>query len=268
MCYINGVRVTLSEYIEYKQQQKELKELQKAMLFQPARKGFDYSEWPIIKPIYDGKDWELVAMEWGFLPSWPSIKTREDVVKFRNGYKDANGKFQIGYTTLNAVGEDILKKPMFKDAALNRRCLILSSGFYEHRHVIETGKKGLPLKTPVKYPYHITIPDQPYFLMAGIYNPWTDKETGESVDTFAIITTEANSLMRQVHNSKMRMPTILSDELADEWTERGLSETRIIELATNQFPAEKMKAYPVSKTFLQSSDPTEPFAYETLAELV
>lgn len=268
MCYINGVRVTLSEYIEYKQQQKELKELQRALLMQPARKGFDYSDWPVIKPSIDGKDWELVAMEWGFIPSWPQIRNRADVEKFRKGYTDDKGKFHIGYTTLNAVGEELFEKSMYSEAALERRCLILSSGFYEHRHVIELGKKGLPLKTPVKYPYHITIPDLPYFLLAGIYNPWIDQETGESIDTFSIVTTDANELAAQVHNSKLRMPTILPGPQADAWTDPGLSKNRILELATFKYPAEKMRAYPVAKTFLQNADPTEPFAYETLAALV
>ncbi len=212
MCYINGLKVSLKEFIAYKEKQKELKHLNQNLLLQTARRGFDYSDWPIIKPFQDGKDWELVAMEWGFIPSW--ITNREDVVKFRNGYKDANGKFIIGYTTLNAMGEEILNKKMFRDAALNRRCLILSSGFYEHRHVQVVGKSGKILKTPVKFPYHITVKDADSFLMAGIYNTFIDKNTGEVKDNFAILTTAANSLMGQVHNSKMRMPTILNDELA------------------------------------------------------
>jgi putative SOS response-associated peptidase YedK len=44
--------------------------------------------------------------------------------------------------------------------------------------------------------------------MAGIWQPWTDKATGEYVETFSIVTTKANKLMEQVHNSKTRMPTI------------------------------------------------------------
>ena len=265
MCYINSIRVSLSDYILYKQRQKELKLLSELLLNQPARRGFDYAPWPVIKPSADGKDWDLVPMEWGFIPSY--LRNRDAVQKFRNGYKDAAGKFHIGYTTLNVVGEEMLDKSMFREAALHNRCLILSSGFYEHRHVIELGKRGQPLKTPVKYPYHITLPEQNYFLMAGIYNTWTDQETGETVDTFAIVTSPANSLMQQVHNSKKRMPVILSDDLADGWTEPGLSEERILQLATNQYPAEKMKAYPVAKDFLNATDPSMPFIYEKLSGL-
>ncbi len=56
MCYINGVKVSLAEFIKYKQQQKELKQINIKLMNQPARRGFDYSEWPVIKPTIDGKD--------------------------------------------------------------------------------------------------------------------------------------------------------------------------------------------------------------------
>src|SRR6185437_2265175 len=142
MCYINSVHVSVAESILYKQHQKELKQLSEPLLMQPARRGFDYAPWPVIKPSADGKDWELASMEWGFIPSY--LRNRDAVEKFRNGYKDATGKFHIGYTTLNVVGEEMLDKPMFRESVLHNRCLVLSSGFYEHRHVIETGKRGQP----------------------------------------------------------------------------------------------------------------------------
>ena len=88
------------------------------------------------------------------------------------------------------------------------------------------------------------------------------------MDTFAIDTTKANSLMRQIHNSKNRMPVILPEHLADEWTDPGLTEKRIHELATYQYPSSAMKAHPIAKEFLKNEDPTEPFTYEILEELV
>jgi hypothetical protein len=53
-------------------------------------------------------------MEWGFIPSWPSIRSRADVEQFRKGYTDANGKYHMPYTTLNAVGEELLDKEMLE----------------------------------------------------------------------------------------------------------------------------------------------------------
>jgi putative SOS response-associated peptidase YedK len=156
---------------------------------------------------------------------------------------------------------------MFRDAALRRRCLVLSSGFYEWRHIHPVGKKGQPLKTTHRYPYHITLKDQPCFFMAGIWTPWTDRSTGETFDTFAIVTTAANHLMEQIHNSKKRMPVILTETLAAEWISERLSEERITEIATSQIPANMMHAHSIRKDFREALDPAEAFRYEELPEL-
>ena len=89
---------------------------------------------------------------------------------------------------------------------MSRGCLVLSNGFYEWRHVFPIGKKyGKPLKTAVKYPYHIGLKDKEYFYIAGIWQPWKDVETGEYVETFSVVTTAANKIMEQIHNSKKRV---------------------------------------------------------------
>jgi putative SOS response-associated peptidase YedK len=265
MCYYNGVRVSRSEFIRLKEIEKELK---LHNLMRPVTSGFDYGNWPVIRPNADNCDWDIVEMEWGFIPSY--LRNRDAVNKFRRGYTDANGKFHVPMTTLNAIGEEMLQPgKMYRDAALNRRCLLLSSGFYEWRHEFPIGKKGLPLKTSLKYPYHITVKgDQEYFLIAGIWQNWVDKDTGESVDTCALVTTKANSLMEQVHNTKRRMPTILTEELAGEWISDGLSEERITQIATHQFPADQMQAHTIQKDFKTALDPTERFQYDGLSELV
>ncbi len=265
MCYINGLRVSLIEFVRYKQSEKDLKALHIADV--PAQKGFDYGVWPVIKPSADGKNWDIVHMEWGFLPYY--LKNAEAVYKFRHGYKDEKEKFHPPLTTLNAMGEEFIKLgKMFREAGLQRRCLVLSSEFYEHRHVFPLNKRtGLPLKTPLKYPYRISIPTKPVFMMAGIYQSWTDKETGEIIDTFAILTTEANSLMAQIHNTKNRMPVIFTDALADEWTNSDLSEERMLKLASFQFPSELMDAHTIRKSFLEEPDPTLAFNYPDLAEI-
>ncbi|MEO8721774.1 MAG: SOS response-associated peptidase family protein [Ginsengibacter sp.] len=264
MCYINSVNIS-ARSIQYKKQQKTFDQLPESLLIQFASRGFDYEPWPVIKPTADGKDWELVAMEWGFIPSY--LRNRDAVQKFRNGYKDDTGKFHFGYTTLNVIGEEMLDKSMFREAGLQNRCLVLSSGFYEHRHVFELGKRGHLLKTPVKYPYHITLPGHDYFFMSGIYNTWTDQDTGEVVDSFSIVTSRANSLMQQVHNSKKRMPVILSDTEAEEWTDPGLSTGRIQQISISEYPSEKMKAYTVAKDFLNAINPSKAVTYENLSDL-
>jgi putative SOS response-associated peptidase YedK len=109
---------------------------------------------------------------------------------------------------------------------------------------------------------------QPYFFIAGVWQTWTDKDTGEIVDTFALCTTKANKLMEQVHNSKKRQPTILTEDLAYEWIFSDLTEQRITEIATFQIPAEEMQACPIAKDFKEALDPTAAFEYSDLPALL
>ena len=43
--------------------------------------------------------------------------------------KTQNGKWITGYSTLNAIGEEMFDKRLFKDAALTKRCVILRMDF-------------------------------------------------------------------------------------------------------------------------------------------
>jgi putative SOS response-associated peptidase YedK len=228
--------------------------------------GFEYRPVDIIVPKPYCK-WDLVEMEWGFIPKnwW----TRKDVEKIRKGYMDERtGRFNPPITTLNAIGEELLLPgKMYRDAALKRRCLFPATDFYEWRHIFPMGKKGQTLKTAVKYPYRIGVRGREVFFIAGIWQPWTDRETGETVDTCALVTTKANSLMEQIHNSKKRMPTILTEELAADWISDGLSENRITEIATFQLPPEKMDCHTIDKNFLTALYPNEIYAHEGLPEL-
>jgi putative SOS response-associated peptidase YedK len=265
MCYYNGQKVTRAEFIRLKQLEKAIANYD--FLNRDLQIGFDYSMNAVLKPVPDKEDFDIVQMEWGFIP--PYLKTREDVQKMRVGYKDATGKFNPPITTLNAVSEELVKPgKIYRDAAVHRRCLVLSTGFFEWRHVYPLNKRtGLPLKTANKYPYYITLKNREYFYMAGIWQPWTDKATGEVVESFAIVTTAANRLMEQVHNSKKRMPTILNEDLAYEWLFGNLNENRIVEIAKTQYPADEMQACTIAKDFREVLEPAKPFEYEDLPAL-
>lgn len=205
MCYYNGQKVTRAEFIRLKQLEKAVADYD--FLSRDLQQGFDYGMNAVLKPADGKEDFDLVLMEWGVIPDankWPFIETRENLNNMRRGYTDARGKYNPPITTLNAVSEELIQpNKIYRDAALKRRCLVLSSGFYEWRHIYPIGKKtGKPLKTAVTYPYFITLPEKEYFYMAGVWQPWTDAETGEYVESFAIVTTAANKLMEQVHNTK------------------------------------------------------------------
>ncbi len=265
MCYYNGQKLNKVDYIG-------LKNLEKAtagfsFLNRDLLIGFDYSKSAVLKKCEGEEDFEITEMEWGFLPD--TIKNREQAAGFRNGYKKENGQWQEPILTLNATSEEILlPKKIYREAALRRRCLVLSTGFFEWRHVFPIGKRtGKPLKTALKYPYHIGLKDRPYFFIAGIWQPWTDVETGEYTETFSVVTTTANKLMAQIHNNKKRMPTILTEDLAWEWLLGNPDEERISEIARFQFPSENMEACTIAKDFRNALEPALPFAYHELPVL-
>jgi putative SOS response-associated peptidase YedK len=262
MCYYNGRKVARAEYLR-------LRDLEKKIAFlseqQAIYKGFDFNEYPIIKPMAGSHQTERVEGEWGFLPSY--LKNREDVKRFRSGYKDASGNFHKGYPCLNATSEELLNK-IYKDAARERRCLVPSNGFYEWMHVQVVGKSGKLLKTPEKFPYLVQMRNQDEFYMAGVWNPWHDPETHKTISTFAIVTTVANTLMKQIHNSKERMPTILPGDLAESWLYQDLPDQDILDIANYQVASIEMKATPLHKDFLKRENPHEEVIYEEAPRLV
>ncbi len=138
---------------------------------------------------------KAIPSTWGLIPNW---------------VKDNNQRLQLWNKTLNARGETIFEKPSFRFAAKNKRCLIYLDGFYEHHHY-----KG---KT---YPFFIYRKDKEPMPVAGLWSEWTDKETGDLLNTFSIVTTNGNALMARIHNSpkllEPRMPVIIPDELVDAW---------------------------------------------------
>ena len=92
---------------------------------------------------------------------------------------------------------------------MKNRCLIIADGFYEWQWLDKKGKE--------KQKYLITLPGEQLFAFAGLWSRWVNLETGEIVKSYTIITTEADQLMSEIHNSKKRMPVILTRENENEW---------------------------------------------------
>jgi putative SOS response-associated peptidase YedK len=231
MCYYNGQKVTRAEFIRLKHLEKEIRKYN--FLNVGIHNGFNYAPCAILVPSEDGKDFDIVQAEWGYVPGF--LKTRDEANIFRRKY-----------TTLNFKSENLFTKEdgtrsMWADAAKARRCLVLSTGIVESRHIPKIGKKGQILKDTIKYPYLVSVKGREYFWMPGLFNEWFDKEKGGWVTTVAIGITEANSLMKQIHNSKLRMPTILTDDLAWEWLMEKPSEDRLTQIARTQIPSRMLE---------------------------
>jgi putative SOS response-associated peptidase YedK len=263
MCYYNGQKVTKAEYIRLKQLEKLVADydfLQSDLIIGP-----EYTETAVLKRFEDKEDFEIVKMEWGFMPKF--WRTRAEAALWRTGFKE-KGEFKQ-MLTLNATAEELLlPRKIYKTAARERRCLILSTGWFEWRHIHRINKRtGLPNKTAEKYPYFVSLKDKEYFYMAGVWEPWVDQETKEYVESCAIVTTKANKLMEQVHNKKKRMPTILNEDLAYEWLFGKLDDNRILEIAATQYPTEEMVAWSVNKDAKNSLCPADPVVYPDLPPL-
>lgn len=263
MCYYYGQRVTRAEYIRLKQLEKAVANYD--FLQVPLLQAFQYPQVAVIKP--NGSDIDIVQMEWGFLPG--NLKDEDDVTRFRKGYVRPDGSWQTGYDTQNARSENLFinrdgKPSMYRYAAMERRCLLIASDFYEWRHVKKKHKKtGAELKSEEAFPYRIFLPEDEYFYMPAVWNGWVNKITGEYKETVSLITTDTNEniLMDQVHNKKHRMPTIQSAEIAYDWLFGDLLEKQILEIAHIQFPWRKMNAYTVDKEFRSAPDPAVRYDY-------
>jgi len=256
MCYYNGQKVTRSEFIRLKNLEKEVRRYN--FLTTGVHNGFNYAPCAILVATEDSKDFDIVQAEWGYVPGF--VKTRAEANIFR-----------AKFTTLNFKSENLFvkedgKRSMWADAAKNRRCLVLSTGIVESRHVPKIGKKGQQLKETIKYPYYITVKGQEYFYMPGLYNEWLDPETSQFVNTVAIGITQANALMRQIHNSKMRMPTILTEDLAYEWLLGKPEKDRLGTIARTQIPSRLMEFCTIDPNYRSANEAT-PREFPELASL-
>jgi putative SOS response-associated peptidase YedK len=145
------------------------------------------------------RDQGAAMLRWGLIPRWA---------------KDA----AIGAKMNNARAESVAEKPAFSDAYRKRRCLIPANGFYEWKR--ESGRKQ---------PYYVHPAQGALFAFAGLWEAWRD------LQTCTIVTTEANGVMRRIHD---RMPVIVARENYSKWLggEEGL---------LSPAPSEAIRAYPV-----------------------
>ena len=127
---------------------------------------------------------ELVMLRWGLVPFWA---------------KDPS----IGNRMINARAETVAEKPAYRAAYRHRRCIVLADGFYEWQRDGDG-----------KVPYFISTADDQPFAMAGLWENWQDKESGDPLQTVTLITTAANDFMAPLHH---RMPFVLEPGTAGEW---------------------------------------------------
>lgn len=180
----------------------------------PRYNGSPGQEYPLIVKAPEGPGSKWIFARWGLIPSW---------------IKEENPKLK----PINARGEEIKSKPMFRSAYKSRRALMPITGFFEWQAI--TGQK-------TKKPYAIAMADDAPFCLAAI---WEERqvpfELGRaSHKTFAIVTCAANELVGQIHD---RMPVIIAEKDQARWL--SPQETDPAELI-RPYPAHLMKMWPIS----------------------
>lgn len=127
---------------------------------------------------------------------------------------------------VNVRAESLVSKPGFRDALMTRRCLVPASGFFEWE------KSG-----NLRFPWLFQLRDAEPFFLAGIWNPATD---GDENDTCAIITTEANGLMKPLHH---RMPVIVTAEETGRWLDAGAGVPQMLPMHDDLMTARRVSTF-------------------------
>jgi putative SOS response-associated peptidase YedK len=149
------------------------------------RKRFNIAptqEAPVVRVGREGGR-EVALLRWGLVPFWA---------------KD----LKVGTSMINARSEGLEAKPAFREAVKQRRCIVPATGFFEWQ-----GEPGR------KQPHAITLPGQALFAFAGLWERWKGNG-GEPVETFTIVTTDANPAVARIHD---RMPVILPMDAVQTW---------------------------------------------------
>lgn len=155
----------------------------------PRRKGI------FIRRAAGAQGRELVAGQWGLIP-WFAKEPK------------------LAYSTNNARSEELAHKASYKQPwARGQRCIIPALSFDEP--CWETGRNVW---------WRFRRADGLPWGLAGLWNTWTDRATGEFHESYTMLTINADThpLMRRMHKPKPTLPadrqdkrSVIAIELAD-----------------------------------------------------
>jgi putative SOS response-associated peptidase YedK len=165
----------------------------------------------VVREMSQAQERQLAYLRWGLIPAWADDPS-------------------IGDRLANARSETAATKPSFRRAFRWRRCLVVADGFYEWRRT--NGRKQ---------PYFVGLQSDRPFGMAGLWERW--EEGGEPVESCTILTTDANDLMRPIHE---RMPVILPPDQHGQWLDPRCQDTVKLAKLLRPYPSKEMLVYRVS----------------------
>ncbi|WP_133511202.1 SOS response-associated peptidase [Candidatus Thiosymbion oneisti] len=156
---------------------------------------------------------ELQPLRWGLVPQWS---------------KGPDSRYRM----INARTETVHQQPAYRGPFRSRRCLIPAEAFYEWRPV-PGGKQ----------PYAIRMKSRAPFVFAGLWDSWAAPD-GAQLETCALIVTDANALLRPIHD---RMPAILAPELWDRWLDSGFRDIEALRGMLAPYDEAEMEAFQISR---------------------
>lgn len=162
--------------------------------------------------VVGGDERRAGLMRWGLIPHWAKQR-------------------RPGRPLINARAETVAERPAFRAAFRRRRCLVLADGFYEWQRAGGS-----------KRPMRIVLDSEEPFAFAGLWSVWTDPE-GQRISSCAIITTEANDLLKPIHD---RMPVILPRDAEGFWLDPGVDDSGVLGSLLVPYASDAMATYEVS----------------------
>lgn len=168
-------------------------------------------ESPVVRVLKTEGRRELHLLCWGLIPHWA---------------RDPS----IGNRMINARSESVAAKPAYRDAFRRQRCLVPGDGFFEWKRL---GK--------IKQPHYIRMRDGQPFAFAGLWARWQGQE-GEQIDSYTILTTEPNDLVRPIHD---RMPVILARHDYEIWLDPKIQDAEQLKPLLRPSPSDDLIADPV-----------------------
>ena len=154
----------------------------------------------------------LTLMRWGLVPSWA---------------KD----LKIGFSTFNARAESLTTRAAVRGAwQAGRRCLVLADGYYEWRDAD-------------KQPFAVALANRGPMTLGGLWDDWRSP-AGETIKSFAIITTTANALLTPVHG---RMPVVIPPASWGDWLGENSIPESTVKTLLRPYPDHAMAFWPVDR---------------------
>ena len=155
----------------------------------------------------------LTPLRWGLVPGWAKAPT-------------------IAYKTINARSETAAQMPAFRDAMRRRRCVVPADGFYEWQAIDDR-----------RQPFFIHRADGQPLAFAGLWERWRERPGDDPLDTFTILTTDANAELTPLHD---RMPVILEPEDVARWIDPHNEDPATLTDLLRPAPDGTLECYPVS----------------------